>query len=263
MFGQPRSAFACIAEWREVPAPRGIFLLVHGLNNAPTVMRPFGDLLNQLGYTTAIVALTGHRAEERIPSVSRERWRSDIACAAREAGEREPKLPVSALGFSLGGALALEAMRDLPQSPFERLVLVAPALGLKGYTVLMRFAAWFDWTGLAVPSFIPEAYRSGAFTPLTGYGALFEVVDGLLTRPPRAPIQTTPTLVFLNAGDEFISVSRTQRFVRDESISTWRIVVLPEEDLATPTHLMLDSATFGGENWARVTREITDFLGGS
>ena len=256
----PSRALACVAEWRDVEGGRGVFILVHGLNNSPEAMRPLATFLNQTGFATVIVALTGHRGEAREVIPSRRRWVEDLECAVEAVQRRWPGKRMSALGFSLGGAVILNGLSEFGRPLFERVVLVAPAIGLKGYTALLRPLTWLDWTGLGLPSFIPPPYRAEATTPLTAYAALFDTVDTLLVRPTGEALRLTPTLVLLNDGDEFISVSRTRRFIQAGELAAWQLEVLPPLNGSTPTHLMLDPATFGAANWERASRAIRDFI---
>lgn len=255
----PSSVAARPIEWVETPQHRGVAILIHGLNNTPAVMKPIAVVLQSLGFTTAIVTLDGHEGGSD-PNVARaEAWIGQVQRAALEARERYPQTPLLGLGFSLGGAICLRAL-DAGAADFRRIVLIAPAIGLKGYTSFIRFITWLRIFGIAVPSFIPAAYRSSSTTPLQHYALLFEIVDKIRTTTLQSKTRATPGLIVLRDGDEFISITKTERFRRESGFTDWRVVTVGESPTGLPAHVMVDERSFGAQNWSRFVDELTLFL---
>jgi len=247
-------------EWGEVPSARKVVLLVHGLNNTPAAMRPLGERLRALGFTTGIVALTGHGDGSMRSIAGFETWIADVRAAARAAMERYPGKPLVALGFSLGAAVILAALEDSAAFPATRLVLLSPAVTLKGYAASLRVVSWLGIFGLSVPSVIPDAYRSSVTTPLAYYAHLFRLIERLLTKPPVAAWNEVPALVISSAGDELVSHRRWDRYVRELGLTQWQHLVLPATDTDLPGHLLLDEPSFGSANWVIFEQRLTDFL---
>jgi len=246
--------------WGDVTAPRGVVLLVHGLNNSPGVMEPLAAFVRSQGFASGIVPLSGHEAASPRPVDSPAVWLSDLAGAVREAERRYPGLPRFNISFSLGAAVTGAWLREVGHPPFERMVLLAPAFAPKGYTGLLRFFTWLRAFGVSLPSFVPREYRSSRFTPLAMYGALFDLIDVLSTQPPVDMMRAIPTLVVVPSGDEFISLNRLRRFIGDNRLTTWRFEIIPPAETGLPHHLMLDEPSCGAAGWRRLTEMIGSFL---
>lgn len=246
-------------EWQETPNQRGVAILVHGLNNSPTAMRPLAVVLRSLGFTTGIVTLDGHGGPDEAKVAAANDWIQTVRNAVAEAKQRYADSPLLGVGFSLGGAVCLRALGD-GSVDFRRIVLIAPAIELKGYTSFLRLMTWLRFAGVALPSFIPPEYRSRSTTPLEHYAFLFEIADALRTHPLDRRAITTPGLVILREADEFISRTRTERFRRERGFEDWRMVTLSGEVAGLPAHLMVDERSFGAAEWRRFVGTLSDFL---
>jgi len=255
----PVRSSALPVEWGEVSNHRGVAILVHGLNNTPRVMRPIGAVLRSIGFTTGIVTLGGHAEEGSKIPVGANDWVDAIRDAAQEAAVRYPGTPLLGVGFSLGGTVCLQAL-DSGAADFRRLILIAPAIGLKGYTSFARLVTWLRIFGVSIPSFIPPEYRSSSTTPLKHYASLFELVDRLRTTRLDRKTTTTPGLIVLRDTDEFVSRSRTERFRLESGFEQWRILSLGRGGTELPEHLLVDERSFGSEGWRRFVDEISVFL---
>ena len=130
----------------ELPAeaPVGGVLLLHGMSDSPYSLRAIGESLHRRGYHVVGLRLPGHGTA---PSgLARVRW-EDMAAATRLAmgylSDRLGDRPIHVIGYSMGGALALDLALDaldgraapVPAS----LVLVSPAVGIHSAAAL---AAW-------------------------------------------------------------------------------------------------------------------------
>lgn len=249
-------------EWTEMSPSRGVVVLVHGLNNSPGVMRELGALMRAHGMTTGIVTLPGHAGDMR-PLPDGGVWVEAVRRALGAAAARYPGQPIIGLGFSLGATTLVAALENLQSPRPDKLILIAPAITLKGYTAAIRLIAGLGLLGLEVPSFVPAAYQASQTTPLSYYRHLFALVDRLLTRPPIATWREIPTLVVSAAEDEFVSYRRWNRYVREWGGVRWRHVVLPASRSGLPQHLLVDATSFGPENWSQFGEVVAEFLTGS
>lgn len=158
------------------PAPRGGVLLLHGLTDAPYSVRGLATLYEQAGFAVIAPRLPGHGT---IPAglldVRWQDWRAVVALAMRELRARVgPDRPLHILGYSNGGALALDYTLDaldadgdaLPRP--QQLVLVSPMIGLRPYAGLSRWLPLFGgieyfeksrWLDI-LPEFNPFKYNS-------------------------------------------------------------------------------------------------------
>ncbi len=103
-------------------------LLVHGLNESPYYMADVAAILHQQGFNAVTVLLPGHGTRpEDMADVTAEAWRSEVETGLAIASLVGRKVTVA--GFSMGGALAVDAA--LGRNDIEGLFLFAPALELR------------------------------------------------------------------------------------------------------------------------------------
>ncbi len=154
--------------------PVGAVVLLHGLTDAPYSLRHVAQRYRDRGFVAVGIRLPGHgTVPAGLTDVEWEDWDAAARLAVREARRRAgPSVPLHIVGFSNGGALALEyaleALDDnrLPQA--DRLILISPMIGI---TAFARFAglaalpAFFPafakaaWLGI-LPEFNPFKYNS-------------------------------------------------------------------------------------------------------
>jgi esterase/lipase len=116
----------------------GAVLLVHGLTDSPYYVAAIGDALYAKGYNVVAVLLPGHgTAPECLLHVTRQQWQTEVRfglSVARRLGGK-----VSMVGFSTGGALALDAIAanyatsDRDPIAWGNLLLFSPAIGFDNW----------------------------------------------------------------------------------------------------------------------------------
>jgi esterase/lipase len=128
-----------------VDNPRGGILMLHGLTDSPYSVRALAEALHAQGFWVVGLRLPGHGT---IPAeLTRMKWQDWVA--ASDLGARHvrdqigPELPFYILGYSNGGALAVEySLRvvngeNIPRP--EGLVLISPELALPTVASLAKF----------------------------------------------------------------------------------------------------------------------------
>jgi len=124
--------------------PVATALLLHGLSDSPYSLRVFAELLHKRGVTVLGLRVPGHGTA---PSgLVRVRWQDMAAAvrlAARHLGDTAKDLPMYLVGYSNGGALAVEYTLSTLEDPGlpkpAGLVLMSPEIGVTPFAVL---AAW-------------------------------------------------------------------------------------------------------------------------
>jgi alpha-beta hydrolase superfamily lysophospholipase len=154
--------------------PRGVVVMLHGLTDSPYSLRHIAQRYQRDGFFVVAIRLPGHgTVPSSLTDVTADDWEAATRLAVREARRRVPApAPLHIVGFSNGGALALEYSLEALQNPHlpqaDHLVLLSPMIGITRFarfaglaslpSVLPSFAkaAWLD----IVPEFNPFKYNS-------------------------------------------------------------------------------------------------------
>lgn len=154
--------------------PVGAVVLLHGMTDSPYSLRHIARNYRDRGFVAIAIRLPGHgTVPAGLSNVTWREWAAATRLAVREARRRVgPDKPLEMVGFSNGGALALQYAMDAIENPAltrpTRLVLISPMIGVTRYArfaglvglpaVLPAFAR-AAWLGI-VPEFNPFKYNS-------------------------------------------------------------------------------------------------------
>ncbi|MEN8261619.1 MAG: alpha/beta fold hydrolase, partial [Pseudomonadota bacterium] len=112
-------------------------LLVHGINDSAYYMADVGELLYRNGFNVITVLLPGHGTNTKdMLNVKAEQWRSEVELGLKMASLVGKKIMLG--GFSLGGALAIDAV--LRHQDIHGLLLFSPAIRLRSYDSIAALA---------------------------------------------------------------------------------------------------------------------------
>ncbi|WP_273602324.1 alpha/beta hydrolase [Roseateles albus] len=154
--------------------PVGAVVLLHGLTDSPYSLRHIARRYQEAGFVAVAARMPGHgTVPGGLTTVEWEQWTAATRLSVREAQRLVgPGAPLHVIGFSNGGALAmkyaLEALGDKSLARPDRIVLIAPMIGI---TAMARFAGVMGWPALLprfakaawlglVPEFNPFKYNS-------------------------------------------------------------------------------------------------------
>jgi pimeloyl-ACP methyl ester carboxylesterase len=170
---------------------KGAVVVVHGRGQSPAAMRSLSEAYQQRGYVVVEVLLAGHGNADpaALEGATLAQWRQDVASAVRRT--RRLKLPITFLGYSLGGGLSLEAFmntRGAPGAAQDQLRLVAPFLRMEPAVKAesaARLAAHERWMAPPNPALgplSPLGYRDVALSTYPQLLALEPALDGAAGR---------------------------------------------------------------------------------
>lgn len=251
--------------------PKGIALLLHGLNLLPSQMDSLAYTFHSLGFASYRVSLCGHREEqskrgpsprlEALKEVTAQRWLDETIEAWSEAKEaaQTAGLPLVVVGFSMGGLLASLAPLEAPDHcSYEKRILFAPALCVRPSLQMMRPLLFLP--RLVIPSASPAPYKANWGTSMAAYKALFDLLD----RFKEAPLHKAnrPTLVMMDRRDELLSAKKLEQMIQSQKWDQWSTHWLQKKAQykGSPNHLIIDKASVGSHQWQEINEKLQAFL---
>lgn len=153
--------------------PRGAALLIHGLTDSPYSLRRVGDILREEGYRIVGLRLPGHGTNPgTLATTSTQDWKAAVRIAARHTARLAADGKFLVVGYSAGGALAvdytIDSVLDEGLRTPDRLVLFSPAIGITRFAALAswhKLVSWmnyfekFRWQNVQ-PEYDPFKYNS-------------------------------------------------------------------------------------------------------
>jgi alpha-beta hydrolase superfamily lysophospholipase len=197
--------------------PVGAAVFLHGLTDSPYSLRHISRQYRDRGYVAVAIRLPAHgTVPGALTKVEWEDWLAATRLAVREARRRTgPSKPLHIIGFSSGGALALnytlDALDDATLARPDRLILIAPMIGITSFArfvglvglpaLLPRFAkaAWIT----ILPEFNPFKYNSFPINGARQAHRLTEALQEQIARYERENrlSQLPPVLTFQSVID--------------------------------------------------------------
>jgi alpha-beta hydrolase superfamily lysophospholipase len=209
-------------------APAGAVVFLHGLTDSPYSLRHLARSYRDRGFVAVAPRMPAHgTVPAALAEIEWEDWSEATRLAVREARRRAgPGVPLHLVGFSNGGALAmkyaLDAIGDDRLEQADRIVLIAPMIGITSFA---RFAGVFGWPAVlpafakaawlgVVPEFNPFKYNSFPINGARQSSLLTRALqrrldeyarDGRLEELP--PVQTFQSLVDFTVSTRAIVTS--------------------------------------------------------
>ena len=245
--------------------PKGVFLVVHGLNLRPSAMDPLSETLAANGYHVHRITLHGHNG--RTAQLFDETvWLNEVTRTYEEIRTRFPELPTYVMGYSLGGLTVVRMLESIPPTEYPQgMVLLAPAISLRGaldVLTALHLPPPITW---AFPNLAPQEYRRYDYTPLFWYSNTLALYRGIDEGREATRLAAIPTLVVLNEEDEIVSPEGMAQLLERKKLGpSWRIKMVHPKNSQFPRkeHLIIDEASLGQTEWLRLRLLIRDFLTG-
>jgi pimeloyl-ACP methyl ester carboxylesterase len=170
--------------------------------------------------------------------------------AARQSAHAN-RVPLFLAGFSYGALIGLDLLAARPDVAFDRALLFAPALSLRGWDYAIRLFAPFP--RMIIPTLAPAQYLANPGTPMAAYNALFETLDHFESH--IGPRLNLPTLVVMDPGDELVSLDGIQHLAKAHDLGQWRFHPVQKQGSLlnrTLRHIVIDEMSVGREAWAEI-----------
>lgn len=203
----------------DAPDPPAAALLLHGMSDSPYSLRSVAEALNNAGVFVIGLRLPGHgTAPSGLVEVSWQDMAAAVQLAAKHIGQRFPDRPLYLVGYSNGGALAvnytLSAVTDPNLPRPSKLVLLSPEIGITGAAALAvwqaRLGHWLGldklaWTDI-LPEYDPFKYNSFAVNAGDVAHRLTHEIQRQLDQLPADDLRQLPPIqAFTSVVDATVS----------------------------------------------------------
>jgi esterase/lipase len=252
--------------------PKGVALVIHGLNLQPARMAPIISKLTASGIDVLRLSLRGHGENylhhegtdveearmEAFKNVSYQLWIREAYVAYLQVKERAKlyNAPVFLAAFSLGGLIGLDLFASNPEVHFDRMVLFAPAIKVHGIIYLQRVLSPFPQ--LVIPSLAPGSYLSNKKgTPIAAYNALFAGLEHF-EKNADSKINVS-TLILIDKEDEFIPLWGLKKLVKEKNLDQWSFYIVEKaKDVKFGVfhHHIIDEYSTGKDVWAKMMKTV-------
>lgn len=130
------------AEAISLPGNENVVLFIHGLSSSPSEMKMISKTINQEGYTTSAILLSGHGSKPSdLKKITWNDWFNDVKGELFQLRKKYNKIII--VGLSTGASLALHLAAHYQ---VEGVVALAPAIYLKNrYSKLLPFLKYFTF----------------------------------------------------------------------------------------------------------------------
>jgi alpha-beta hydrolase superfamily lysophospholipase len=222
--------------------PVGAVVLLHGLTDSPFSLRHIARRYRDRGFVAIGIRLPGHgTVPAGLTRVEWREWAAATRLAVREARRRiGPDKPLELVGFSNGGALALQYALDSVENPAlsrpTRVILVSPMIGVTRYARFAGLAglpsvfpafARAAWLGI-VPEFNPFKYNSFPVNGARQSYLLTSTIQEQIIRLHRENrlVALPPVLTFQSVTDFTVSTPAVMSSLYDQLPQNGSEVVL-------------------------------------
>jgi alpha-beta hydrolase superfamily lysophospholipase len=220
----------------------GAVVLLHGLTDSPFSLRHIARRYRDRGFVAIGIRLPGHgTVPAGLTRVEWREWAAATRLAVREARRRiGPDKPLELVGFSNGGALALQYALDSVENPAlsrpTRVILVSPMIGVTRYARFAGLAglpsvfpafARAAWLGI-VPEFNPFKYNSFPVNGARQSYLLTSTIQEQIIRLHRENrlVALPPVLTFQSVTDFTVSTPAVMSSLYDQLPQNGSEVVL-------------------------------------
>lgn len=243
----------------EVDGRGRALLCLHGLNQRPQALVPLLQDLNKIGFRPYLMHLPGHDGKESYKDLSMQKYKESYLQVYNYLTEISGEPPLF-IGYSFGGLIGTSFFE---LCPYDRMVLLAPALQLRSYTLLLQPILPF-LSRVSSVSFGDYRYEKryryhSKGVPREVYQCFFKIYRHLLFSD-KSCLTHSDARVFSHPYDELISYPRLKRWIRNNTDWSFSSIDNSGAEFKMFNHLCFDRTTLGDHSYEALIDEISQYL---
>lgn len=236
-----------------------ILLCLHGLNQKPQALKPILNDFGKMGFKSYLMHLPGHDGVHNYGGLTKDSFFDAYKRAYDWIYNRHGQLPYF-FGYSFGGLIGVH---HYDRFPFEKMILLAPALQLHVYTLLLKPALPFLNRVRSISmgnDKFEDLYRyHSQGVPRQVYQSFFSIYTENRSKDKNY-LKDSQGLVLTHPYDELISFKKLSRWV--ETNTSWKIKSINNHgaEFKRYNHLCFDPITLGSQSYESLMREVSLFI---
>ena len=236
-----------------------ILLCAHGLNQNPSALKILLEDLTKLGFKTYLLHLPGHFGEMDYSSLKAKDY-YEAHKSSYDYLVQKYNQPIYFLGYSFGGLIGVH---HFDHCPFEKMILLAPAIKLHGYTTLLKAVVPYlsRIKSIALGSDEVEAryrYHNNG-VPAEIYSSFFTIYSQNKFKD-KSLAKKSEALVMIHPRDELVSSWKLRRWVTKKTRWKFKTLDNKEAPFRRYNHLCFDPMTLGVDSYNTLLKDIKEFL---
>ncbi len=201
-------------------------LLTHGLTASPTEMLSLGKSLHEKGFSVHGVCLAGHGTKyQDLPNYSYLDWINSCTEGLNLLAKKcDAIIPI---GISMGALLSILLIHDKKNTNFKKIVLLAPAFGLKSKLaklapILSHFVKYVYKGDSVLQYYIDHDLYAYYYYPTKAIAQYLKLRRYFHTRSIQIEI---PTLIAYGSLDDTIATTEIDQVIRKKFSSKVEIII--------------------------------------
>lgn len=236
-----------------------VLLCAHGLNQKPEALKPLLSDLASSGFETYLHHLPGHHNFDYHKKLTAEKYIEDHEKSYQYLKDKFKK-PIYFLGYSFGGLIGVHQFKS---SPFKKMILLAPALRMRPYTLLLQPLLPFLNHVVSIQMGDDEFEKKYRYhsqgVPADIYKSFFNIYHSQKLKEKNESSESE-ALIFIHPSDELVNYKALKKYVASQS--QWQLKELDNQAARFKryNHLCFDEDTLGASSYQNLIKEIKNFL---
>ena len=234
-------------------------LCTHGLNQNPQALSPLLKDMAALGFKPYLLHLPGHAGETDFSDLTAESYLQSFNDSYNYL-KQEHESKIYFLGYSFGGLIGAYQFESCP---FEKMVLIAPALELHRYTLLIKpflpYISRVRSVALGNPEMESRYRYHEKGVPAEVYSSFFSIYSRYQKKENES-LKEASVLMMAHPRDELVSHRKLRRWVARNTEWVFHSLDNREAKFRRYNHLCFDSNTLGNKSYQFLLKEIEKFL---
>ncbi len=215
--------------------------------------------MSQEGFSCFLMHLPGHFGEIDYKKLTYKDYLGAHSEAYKYLKQRF-KADIYFVGYSFGGLIGVHQFEEFP---FKKMILIAPALKMHGYTSLIKpilpFINKLSSVSLRNPEFEAKYRYHDLGVPSQVYTSFFNIYSQNKFKD-KTLAKKSEAMVLIHPRDELVSYRKLKQWVLKKTNWTFKSLDNRKAPFRRYNHMCFDPTTLGEDSYQQFLQDIVNFL---